>query len=140
MCIRDRNYYTNRVQRDFSNLVNKNCFYAYDTGASIEEANIPLPASVTNPLVQGAFKFRSASGTDLACHDATYVSGGYFLDMSFNLTTCLLYTSDAADDLLCVDLGGRRIIKTKNTSIIDRGRRVTEAQLDHDTYINRDYI
>src|SRR5450756_3082764 len=22
--------------------------------------------------------------------------------------TCLLYTSDAADDLLCVDLGGRR--------------------------------
>ena len=33
----------------------------------------------------------------------------------FNLPTqekhaCLLYTSDAADDLLCVDLGGRRII------------------------------
>ena len=25
--------------------------------------------------------------------------------------TCLLYTSDAADDLLCVDLGGRSIIK-----------------------------
>ena len=24
---------------------------------------------------------------------------------------CLLYTSDAADDLLCVDPGGRRIIK-----------------------------
>src|SRR5680860_1915721 len=28
-------------------------------------------------------------------------------------TICLLYTSDAADDLLCVDLGGRRIIKKK---------------------------
>ena len=28
---------------------------------------------------------------------------------------CLLYTSDAADDLLCVDLGGRRIIKKKIT-------------------------
>ena len=26
------------------------------------------------------------------------------------LDLCLLYTSDAADDLLCVDLGGRRII------------------------------
>ena len=26
---------------------------------------------------------------------------------------CLLYTSDAADDLLCVELGGRRIIKKK---------------------------
>ena len=35
--------------------------------------------------------------------------------------TCLLYTSDAADDLLCVDLGGRRIIKKKNNKqkIID---------------------
>ena len=29
------------------------------------------------------------------------------------LLVCLLYTSDAADDLLCVDLGGRRIIKKK---------------------------
>ena len=29
---------------------------------------------------------------------------------------CLLYTSDAADDLLCVDLGGRRIIKKKKTN------------------------
>ena len=27
--------------------------------------------------------------------------------------SCLLYTSDAADDLLCVDLGGRRLIKKK---------------------------
>ena len=30
--------------------------------------------------------------------------------------SCLLYTSDAADDLLCVDLGGRRIIKKKITN------------------------
>ena len=27
---------------------------------------------------------------------------------------CLLYTSDAADDLLCVDLGGRRSINKNN--------------------------
>ena len=35
-------------------------------------------------------------------------------------TACLLYTSDAADDLLCVDLGGRRIIKKNfcNTVVI----------------------
>ena len=33
-----------------------------------------------------------------------------------NTYTCLLYTSDAADDLLCVDLGGRRIIKKKNSN------------------------
>ena len=30
-------------------------------------------------------------------------------------TDCLLYTSDAADDLTRVDLGGRRIIKKKKT-------------------------
>ena len=34
--------------------------------------------------------------------------------LSAELTICLLYTSDAADDLLCVDLGGRRIIKKNN--------------------------
>ena len=31
------------------------------------------------------------------------------------LETCLLYTSDAADERSSVDLGGRRIIKKKNT-------------------------
>ena len=30
-----------------------------------------------------------------------------------NIYTCLLYTSDAADEGLGVDLGGRRIIKKK---------------------------
>src|SRR5450756_2816577 len=29
--------------------------------------------------------------------------------LALHLKDCLLYTSDAADDLLCVDLGGRRI-------------------------------
>src|SRR5450756_2045112 len=39
-----------------------------------------------------------------------------FVELARNdtrLVICLLYTSDAADDLLCVDLGGRRIIKKK---------------------------
>ena len=30
--------------------------------------------------------------------------------------TCLLYTSDAADERSSVDLGGRRIIKKKKTT------------------------
>ena len=29
---------------------------------------------------------------------------------------CLLYTSDAADELTCVDLGGRRLIKKKTNN------------------------
>src|SRR5659263_265206 len=41
------------------------------------------------------------------------VAFGYILLMAAQVYTCLLYTSDAADDLLCVDLGGRRIIKKK---------------------------
>src|SRR5680860_489507 len=43
-----------------------------------------------------------------------YISG-YFIEKTLSvdnifvmLMICLLYTSDAADDLLCVDLGGRR--------------------------------
>ena len=31
-------------------------------------------------------------------------------------SACLLYTSDAADAILCVDLGGSRIIKKKNNT------------------------
>ena len=33
--------------------------------------------------------------------------------LDHNLENCLLYTSDAADERSCVDLGGRRIIKKK---------------------------
>src|SRR5665213_329438 len=46
--------------------------------------------------------------------------GGHIIDIydgcvdeGIRIIDCLLYTSDAADDLLCVDLGGRRIIKKK---------------------------
>ena len=34
--------------------------------------------------------------------------------------SCLLYTSDAADERSSVDLGGRRIIKKKNSEYISR--------------------
>ena len=36
------------------------------------------------------------------------------------LKTCLLYTSDAADERSSVDLGGRRIIKKKKNEKIAR--------------------
>ena len=34
-------------------------------------------------------------------------------DLPLNVSRCLLYTSDAADERSSVDLGGRRIIKKK---------------------------
>eukprot|EP00825_Cyclidium_porcatum_P001514 TRINITY_DN10697_c0_g1_i2.p1 TRINITY_DN10697_c0_g1~~TRINITY_DN10697_c0_g1_i2.p1 ORF type:complete len:292 (-),score=51.67 TRINITY_DN10697_c0_g1_i2:78-953(-) len=39
------------------------------------------------------------------------------ISRSSSSSTCLLYTSDAADDMQCVDLGGRRIIKKKKKEI-----------------------
>eukprot|EP00825_Cyclidium_porcatum_P008865 TRINITY_DN14445_c0_g1_i1.p2 TRINITY_DN14445_c0_g1~~TRINITY_DN14445_c0_g1_i1.p2 ORF type:complete len:124 (-),score=17.99 TRINITY_DN14445_c0_g1_i1:7-378(-) len=35
------------------------------------------------------------------------------MQLLLGIYSCLLYTSDAADDMQCVDLGGRRIIKKK---------------------------
>eukprot|EP00658_Telonema_sp_P-2_P014225 TRINITY_DN15402_c0_g1_i1.p1 TRINITY_DN15402_c0_g1~~TRINITY_DN15402_c0_g1_i1.p1 ORF type:complete len:365 (-),score=8.90 TRINITY_DN15402_c0_g1_i1:32-1126(-) len=43
------------------------------------------------------------------------------LTMEWQPGTCLLYTSDAADEEDSVDLGGRRIIKKKKMSARDRG-------------------
>src|SRR5450756_3170836 len=43
--------------------------------------------------------------------DADVAHVGVGLELAGQREACLLYTSDAADDLLCVDLGGRRIIK-----------------------------
>ena len=42
--------------------------------------------------------------------------GRYAFTMS---VTCLLYTSDAADERSSVDLGGRRIIKKKKRQDVD---------------------
>mgnify|MGYP002683048396 CR=1 FL=1 len=48
--------------------------------------------------------------------DALFAQG-YLHAANRLFSICLLYTSDAADDLLCVDLGGRRIIKKKKTHV-----------------------
>ena len=46
---------------------------------------------------------------------------------------CLLYTSDAADERSSVDLGGRRIIKKKNTKEHLRPRRNSkQKKTQHD--------
>ena len=41
--------------------------------------------------------------------------GGEVAALHPGLITCLLYTSDAADERSSVDLGGRRIIQKKKT-------------------------
>ena len=50
---------------------------------------------------------------------------------------CLLYTSDAADDLLCVDFGGRRILKKKKlTYTILMSTYLTHPYTIHDLHNN----
>ena len=46
-------------------------------------------------------------------NDITFFHSKKYKDIAKNTKACLLYTSDAADDSLRVDLGGRRIIKKK---------------------------
>ena len=62
-----------------------------------------------------ASRARTASWTGRALRDSQRAKapGPSFRQLGPSIghpKSCLLYTSDAADDLLCVDLGGRRII------------------------------
>ena len=52
---------------------------------------------------------------------------------------CLLYTSDAADDLLCVDLGGSRIIKKKKVRKKESDKKTTRKKHNNDTYTTTVY-
>ena len=52
-------------------------------------------------------------GSEMCIRDS-FLAGASFLAIS----TCLLYTSDDADDSLRVDLGGRRIIKKLCTEVL----------------------
>ena len=71
-------------------------------------------------LVGSEMCIRDRLSTDLTLSDEEVVriyGKRWDIEVFFKMTKsylCLLYTSDAADDLLCVDLGGRRIIKKKN--------------------------
>ena len=48
------------------------------------------------------------------------------------IVTCLLYTSDAADERSSVDLGGRRIIKKKNSGHMS-GQQSNTYYMSHHT-------
>ena len=45
------------------------------------------------------------------------------------IDACLLYTSDAADERSSVDLGGRRIIKKKNSQAISGIHRIDKEEI-----------
>eukprot|EP00825_Cyclidium_porcatum_P052139 TRINITY_DN9787_c0_g1_i2.p4 TRINITY_DN9787_c0_g1~~TRINITY_DN9787_c0_g1_i2.p4 ORF type:complete len:257 (-),score=22.75 TRINITY_DN9787_c0_g1_i2:6-776(-) len=80
-------------------------------------------------------------------HDYPEVFGRYMAASGARrlewVRACLLYTSDAADDMQCVDLGGRRTLKKKKTvkqraATRERARRgQTAARKEAGTHITR---
>ena len=79
-----------------------------------------LPNESTNAgdLDANVFQHRPFLEQDNKAHNYHLVAVGntFVFPMagySRKIKSCLLYTSDAADDLLCVELGGSRILKKK---------------------------
>ena len=75
---------------------------------SVAEVELDLEAQAIVVNQGIVCEFEITAEKHRMCADATLQIG---FDQDHD---CLLYTSDAADDLLCVDLGGPRIIKKKN--------------------------
>src|SRR5665811_2593587 len=76
----------------------------------------PAPTTTTSTLQDlifptrgGAYPAADGPAVVLSCSRVTFL-----------LQSCLLYTSDAADDLTRVDLGGRRIIKKKKNKLLHK--------------------
>ena len=66
---------------------------------------------ITNQSADGAPTVQNGLIVTGVCTATTFKGDGSQLTGVVQSDTCLLYTSDAADEGHCVDLGGRRIIK-----------------------------
>ena len=81
----------------------------------------PVAEATPNPICQGGNLQLSVNGNNnftFAWSGPNGFTSALKNPVINGITPCLLYTSDAADDLLCVDLGGRRLIqKKKHTQI-----------------------
>ena len=71
----------------------------------VEQEVLVYPNPISGPTTL-SYSLRRPELLNIALHDT---KGSL-------LTTCLLYTSDAADERSSVDLGGRRIIKKKKNT------------------------
>ena len=78
--------------------------------AELQMLQLSTRLSTLRPL--GSYRGRVQGGDTVALTLDT-LEGSLLLQGTGQILNgrCLLYTSDAADDMQCVDLGGRRIIK-----------------------------
>src|SRR5665809_70571 len=122
MCIRDRGYFVRLADGDFEHR-ERLLSTAEATGrkASMRARLVGIVAVIaTVALAAFAANGFSGEGPDMRSVDTGYStprsdvhrvaapSGPVSASRLAQASNCLLYTSDAADDLLCVDLGGRR--------------------------------
>eukprot|EP00657_Telonema_sp_P-1_P004046 TRINITY_DN19362_c0_g1_i1.p1 TRINITY_DN19362_c0_g1~~TRINITY_DN19362_c0_g1_i1.p1 ORF type:complete len:276 (+),score=112.96 TRINITY_DN19362_c0_g1_i1:120-947(+) len=77
------------------------------------EKDLPAPGAYDTQGTWAPKNTTLASNKSFASSAARFNPKEVFTGCPLKDIPCLLYTSDAADDLLCVDLGGRRIIKKK---------------------------
>eukprot|EP00657_Telonema_sp_P-1_P005848 TRINITY_DN23602_c0_g1_i1.p1 TRINITY_DN23602_c0_g1~~TRINITY_DN23602_c0_g1_i1.p1 ORF type:complete len:103 (+),score=29.22 TRINITY_DN23602_c0_g1_i1:109-417(+) len=98
MCIRDRRYFIKHVLAFFAasdGIVNENLAENFINEVQYTEAKFFYGFQIMMENI----------------HSETY-------SLLIDTYICLLYTSDAADDLLCVDLGRCGIIKKKNSVVV----------------------
>src|SRR5664279_6455976 len=106
----------------------ENIYYQYFSGEKSYACGAPCEAS---ELVH----FRNRIGTqgiELIFKESIRVNGkdGRQREATTD-TTCLLYTSDAADEEDSVDLGGRRIIKKKKKKKKKQKHKITQKKQKH---------
>ena len=74
----------------------------------------PAVVNVYNRALNSTSHNQLTLGSGVIMDQRGYIlTNKHVINDADQIIVCLLYTSDAADDLLCVDLGGRRIIKKK---------------------------
>ena len=97
------------VERHDENPVDKLTFYGLEKNATtIRLAKMNLAVHGLEGDIKKAITYYDDP------HELLGKADFVMANPPFNV--CLLYTSDAADDLLCVDLGGSRIIKKNKTT------------------------
>eukprot|EP00831_Metopus_contortus_P025650 TRINITY_DN22045_c0_g1_i2.p3 TRINITY_DN22045_c0_g1~~TRINITY_DN22045_c0_g1_i2.p3 ORF type:complete len:126 (-),score=38.54 TRINITY_DN22045_c0_g1_i2:95-472(-) len=113
MCIRDRAHAVvqvlTAVQSIFKDILP--CIDSYDELEKLIHKIIDLtPIEILKKLMLNMMDNARKIYKDILAFLAALKENDFY---KFGYNVCLLYTSDAADDTPCVDLGGRRIIKKK---------------------------